>query len=89
MMSIQTIYAQKTIGITDLKRSDTAFIDNLLEPIAVLKRDTVKAYLIPEKLMAYFMDKLDDLELVKTVNSRLKDLEAGKTQTIAVEINEL
>ncbi|MBX9596945.1 MAG: prevent-host-death protein [Burkholderiales bacterium] len=89
MMSIQTIYAQKTIGITDLKRSDTAFIDNLLEPIAVLKRDTVKAYLIPEKLMAYFMDKLDDLELAKTVNSRLKDLEAGKTQTIAVEINEL
>ncbi len=88
-MSIQTIYAQKTIGITDLKRSDTAFIDNLLEPIAVLKRDTVKAYLIPEKLMAYFMDKLDDLELAKTVNSRLKDLEAGKTQTIAVEIDDL
>ena len=89
MMSIQTKKKKKTIGITDLKRSDTAFIDNLLEPIAVLKRDTVKAYLIPEKLMAYFMDKLDDLELVKTVNSRLKDLEAGKTQTIAVEINEL
>ena len=82
-MSIQTIYAQKTIGITDLKRSDTAFIDNLL------KRDTVKAYLIPEKLMAYFMDKLDDLELAKTVNSRLKDLEAGKTQTIAVDIDDL
>ena len=88
-MSIQTIYAQKTIGITDLKRSDTAFIDNLLEPIAVLKRDTVKAYLIPEKLMAYFMDKLDDLKLAKTVNSRLKDLEAGKTQTIAVDIDDL
>lgn len=88
-MGIQTIYAQKTIGITDLKRSDTAFIDNLLEPIAVLKRDTVKAYLIPEKLMAYFMDKLDDLELAKIVNLRLKDLEAGKTQTIAVDIDDL
>ena len=42
MMSIQTIYAQKTIGITDLKRGDTSFINNLTEPVAVLKRDSLE-----------------------------------------------
>jgi hypothetical protein len=36
-MSLQTIYANKTIGITDLKRGDTSFIDELDEPIAYSK----------------------------------------------------
>lgn len=88
-MSLQAIYAHKTIGITDLKRGDTSFIDELDEPIAVLKRDSVKAYLIPEKLMAYFMDKLEDVELSKLANQRLKELEEGKTKTISVNINDL
>lgn len=88
-MSLQAIYAHKTIGITDLKRGDTSFIDELDEPIAVLKRDSVKAYLIPEKLMAYFMDKLEDIELSKIANQRLKELEEGKTKTISVDIDEL
>lgn len=88
-MSLQVIYAHKTIGITDLKRGDTSFIDELDEPIAVLKRDSVKAYLIPEKLMAYFMDKLEDIELSKIANQRLKELEEGKTKTISVDIDEL
>jgi hypothetical protein len=85
-MSLQAIYAQKTIGITDLKRGDTAFIEDLTEPVAVLKRDSVKAYLIPEKLMAYFMDIVEDVELAKLANKRLKN---SKTPAIAVNINEL
>jgi len=88
-MSLQAIYAHKTIGITDLKRGDTRFIDDLSEPIAVLKRDSVKAYLISEKLMAYFMNMLEDMELARIANQRLKELDEGKTKTIAVDINEL
>ena len=88
-MSLQAIYAHKTIGITDLKRGDTAFIEHLDEPVAVLKRDSIKAYLIPEKLMAYFMDLADDLKLTKIANQRLKDLEEGKTTTIKVNIDDL
>lgn len=88
-MSLQTIYAHKTIGITDLKRGDTSFIDELSEPIAILKRDSIKAYLIPEKLMTYFMDKLEDMELSKIANQRLKELEDGTTKTIKVDINDL
>lgn len=88
-MSLQAIYAHKTIGITDLKRGDTSFINELDEPIAVLKRDSIKAYLIPEKLMAYFMDKLEDIELSTIANQRLQELEEGKTKAISVDINDL
>ncbi len=88
-MSLQAIYAHKTIGITDLKRGDTSFIEHLDEPIAILKRDSIKAYLISEKLMEYFMDLVDDRKLAKLTNERLKELEEGKTTTIKVDINDL
>ena len=87
-MSLQAIYAHKTIGITDFKRGER-FIDDLSEPIAVLKRDSVKAYLISEKLMAYFMDMLEDRELAKIANQRLKELDECTTQTISVNIDDL
>lgn len=45
--------------------------------------------LTTEKLMAYFMDKLEDIELSKLANQRLKELEEGKTKTISVDINDL
>jgi antitoxin StbD len=88
-MSLHAIYAQKTIGITDLKRGDTKFLDDFQEPVAVLNRESVKAYLIPEKLMEYFMDILDDIELRKVANERLKELEDGKTNTIRVNLDDL
>ena len=56
---------------------------------AVLKRDSVKAYLISEKLMAYFMDMLEDRELAKIANQRLKELDECTTQTISVNIDDL
>ncbi len=88
-MSLQNVYAHKTIGITDLKRGDTSFIDELTEPVAVLKRDSIKAYLIPEKMMALFADYLDDMKLAKITNKRLQELEDGKADTIPVNIDEL
>jgi PHD/YefM family antitoxin component YafN of YafNO toxin-antitoxin module len=88
-MSIQTIYANKTIGITDLKRGDTKFLDNFAEPIAVLNRDSIKAYLIPEQMMKHFIEMQDDIKLKQLVNKRIQDLEQGKTKTIKVNIDEL
>ncbi len=85
-MSLQTIYANKTIGITDLKRGDTSFIDELDEPIAVLKRDSVKAYLIPEKLMAMISRYLDDIKLAKMTNERIAN---EWEQAEEVNINDL
>jgi PHD/YefM family antitoxin component YafN of YafNO toxin-antitoxin module len=88
-MSLQAIYAHKTIGITDLKRGDTSWIDDISEPIAVLKRDSIKAYLIPEKMMELIADYLEDIKLTKIANKRLQDLEDGKTSTLAVKIDDL
>lgn len=84
-MSLQTIYARKTIGITDLKR-DSGVIDNLNEPIAILKRDSIKAYLIPEQLMAMFADYLDDIKLSKLANERIA---SEWEQAEEVDINDL
>lgn len=88
-MSLQKIYADKTISMTDLKRGDMSFMDGLDAPIAVLKRDQIKGYLIPNKLMAYFMDHLEDMDLIDVVNQRLDDIESGKSSTIKVSIDEL
>ena len=57
--------------------------------MAVSKRDSIKAYLIPEKMMELIADYLDDIKLTKEANKRLQELEEGKTSTIAVDINEL
>lgn len=84
-MSVQTIYAHKTIGITDLKR-DGSIIDCIDEPIAILKRDSVKAYLIPEKLMAIIADYLDDIKLAKIVNERINK---EWDNAVEVDINDL
>jgi hypothetical protein len=84
-MSLQTIYAHKTSGITDLKR-DGGIIDHISEPIAILKRDSVKAYLIPEKLMSALADYLEDIKLAKMANERISK---EWDRTIAVDINDL
>ncbi len=88
-MSAQRIYAEQVVGITELKRQDTSFIENLKEITAVLKRDSVKAYLVPPSIMEKLMEALDEISLTKTVNQRLKDLHEGKTTTVKVSINDL
>ncbi|HMT03014.1 MAG TPA: hypothetical protein PKD00_06860 [Burkholderiales bacterium] len=88
-MTLQKIYADETIGFTDLKRGKTNFIDTFEKPIALLKRDEVKGYLIPTKLMAYFMEHLEDMELADIANQRLNELETGKSKTIKINLNDL
>jgi len=88
-MATQKIYAEQFVGITELKRKDTTFIENLSEITAVLKRDSVKAYLVPTSIMETIVEALDDIFLTKTVNQRLKDLRQGKTATVKVNIDEL
>jgi hypothetical protein len=85
-MSIQHIYANKAIGITDLRRSDSELLDNLSEPIAILKRDMVKGYLISTDLMALVADYLDDISLKKVVKQRIEN---EWDKAIEVDINEL
>lgn len=85
-MSVQHIYANKAIGITDLRRSDSELLDDLSEPIAILKRDMVKGYLISANLMALVSDYLDDIHLAKIAKQRI-DNEWDKA--IEVDFNDL
>lgn len=80
-MSLQKIYADETIGITELKRSSN-FINNINKPIAVLDRNKVKAYLIPEKIMADIVEYIDDIKLARIVNERI-----AKEWDQAVKVN--
>ena len=67
IMSVQAIYASKTIGLTDLRTSSKA-IKNIDEPIAILSRDTVQAYLISPTLMERVVDYFEDLKLGREVD---------------------
>lgn len=73
-MSLQQIYAHQTIGITDLKRGNIIdIIDKIAEPIAVLKRDAIKCYLVPEKFMQKISEILEDVNLAELVNQRIEE----------------
>ena len=71
-MGFHNIYAHKTVGVTELKRHPE-LMDNIQEPIAVLKRDMVKCYLVPEHFMQKMNDIIEDIELAKLVNKRIKE----------------
>lgn len=56
--SLQTIHANQAISITDLIR-DSSVLDDIDDPIAILKNDVVKWYLIPPKLMAEYQEAIN------------------------------
>lgn len=66
-MSVQSIYANKTIGLTDLRTSSKA-IKDIDEPIAILSRDTVQAYIISPSLMERVVEYINDLKLGRIVD---------------------
>jgi len=68
-MDIQHIHTDQVIGITDLKRGSN-FVEHLDRPIAILKRDTVQAYLISPSMMDTFMELIEDEKLRKIAQSR-------------------
>ncbi len=87
-MSLQTVYAHKAIGFADLT-CNSRIIDCINEPIAIIKDDNIKAYLIPERMMYAFADYLDDIKLVKMANNRIKNWEDAMTEAIQVNIDDL
>lgn len=69
-MRFNDIYAGKTIGITDLKKV-SSLLDHIQEPVAILKRDLVKCYIVPEFFMKKAYELMDDAKLAQTVNERI------------------
>jgi antitoxin StbD len=81
---METILADASVSVTELKRNPSAVIENADgEPVAVLIHNKPSAYLVPANTYKRMVERLEDLELAELVRSR-----AGERR-IKVELDEL
>ncbi len=68
---IDTILADSSVSISDLKKNPSAVIAAAEGfPVVVLNRNTPSAYLVPAKAWEALMDRLEDIELAELVRQR-------------------
>ncbi|MFU7500675.1 MULTISPECIES: type II toxin-antitoxin system Phd/YefM family antitoxin [unclassified Candidatus Tisiphia] len=80
------IYTNLTASISELKKSPTALLAKSSgEPIALLNHNKPTAYLVPAELYEQIVEILDDRDLLKLAEERLKE----KKEAIAVDLNDL
>lgn len=83
---METILANYTASITELKKSPTELLKNAGdEAIAILNHNTTSAYLVPSQTYEKLMEIVEDYHLSKIVEERLKDNE----NPIEVKLDEL
>ena len=83
---MNTILANYTASITELKKSPTELLKNAGdEAIAILNHNSPSAYLIPSKTYEKMMEIIEEYQLSKLVEERLNDSE----KSIKVDIGEL
>ena len=69
---MDTIYASKTVSVTELKRNLSGVLASAEGcPVAVLNRNRAEAYLVPAAYYEALMASLEDAEDVRTVKERL------------------
>ncbi len=87
---MQALFAETSIGITDLKKNPSAVIrDAGQSAVVVLHHNKPSAYLVPAKTYEAMMDILDDLQLAPLIAERLAQWEADPDQAIEVSLEEL
>ena len=78
----QTIYAKTTVSMTDLRRNPSKILDDANDmPVAILNHNRAEAYLLSAKAYEKLLDLLDDVSLIKTIQSR----RGGKTVKVNIE----
>ena len=83
---MEQIFSSYSASISELKKNPSALIsDSNGLPIAVLNHNKPTAYLIPAETYKKMLDKIDDLELLKTAKKRLK----SKSKPIKVSLDDL
>lgn len=71
---METILADASISITELKRNPSAVIDAADgESVAVLVHNKPSAYLVPAATYQRMLERLEDLELANLVRARAKE----------------
>ena len=87
---MQTLFAETSIGITELKKNPSAAIreagDNT---VVVLHHNKPSAYLIPVKTYEVMMGILDDLKLAPLIQARLDDADEHPENIIEVTVAQL
>jgi antitoxin StbD len=82
--NMESILADASISITELKRNPSAVIEAADgESVAVLVHNKPSAYLVPADTYKRLLDRLEDLELAELVRSRAKE------RRIKVKLDEL
>ncbi len=84
MSATQSIFANTTVSISDLRKNISSIIDEAGDsPIAVLNHNRPAAYLISAKAYEALLERLDDAYLVEVAKKR----STGKT--VKVKLDEL
>jgi antitoxin StbD len=83
---MQTIYANRVMGVSELKANPAAALTAAeSEPIAILNRNKPAGYLVSAEFFEAIATRLEDQDLLTIANARLNDGQAG----VAVDIDEL
>ena len=68
---MESVYANTTVSITELKKNPTAVLEKSQgSPVVVLNHNKPAAYLVPAAAYEEMMEKLDDAELAKLIKER-------------------
>lgn len=82
-MNMETIYADKSISVTEFKTSPAKKLGEANgRPIAVLVNNKPEFYAVPSALFAQIADILDDLVIAPTIRERI---ERGKFVEVSVD----
>ena len=65
------LVAKSSVSITDLKKNPSAVIKEAKgAPVVILNHNRPSAYIVPADAFEAMLEKLDDLEIKKTVRKR-------------------
>jgi antitoxin StbD len=68
---METIFADRTVSVTELKRNFAAIINEAEnDAVAVLNHNKPEAYLLPAAYYERLLERLEDLEDAKLVKER-------------------
>ena len=83
---MRQILADCSASISELKKNPTALLnDSEGSPIAILNHNKPAAYLIPAETYEWMVELIDDYQLGRLVEERLKD----KDQAVEVSLDDL
>lgn len=87
---MQALFAETSIGITDLKKNPSAAIREAgSDTVVILHHNKPSAYLVPAKTYEIMMEIFDDLRLAPLIQARLAEADEHPEAIIETSIAQL